>query len=174
MIELYKDVNRKVHIDDDHVVENLSTFLSVCSTDFSVQSDDKVDISDIICQGAYHPKRFLTNGYAIYSSLSLFVFRAPFNQSMVLFNYNERSVQLDELVDKQLHGVLSSPWIVDITTDMMFDLSCPMSMTFFCLEKHVSKFQDYCDDLNSCHKIISNTSKSKGIQRDLRFSKVKV
>ena len=174
MIDLYQDVKRMILVDDDCVVEDLAIYNEIYSKDFAVESDKKVDISEYENVGFDFPDRYLTNGYACFSTMSLFVFRAPYNQSMVLFKYNERSIQMDTLIAKHLDGVLSSPWIPNISTDMRFDSSCPLSMTFYCIEKEPDAKKEYSEDLTCCYKVVVNDPKSRGIQRDLRFRGVRV
>ena len=129
MIDLYKDIKRMIIVDDNCVVEDLGMYNQICANNFAVETPEKVDISAFDNVGFHFPDRFLTNGYATFSAMSLYVFRAPLNQSMVLFKYNERSIQMDTLIAKHLNGVLSSPWIPNIKTDMRFDRHSPPQRT---------------------------------------------
>ena len=156
------------------LVEDVSAFIDLCEYDFSVDAANKVDISGHCCTGSYRPATFTTNDEAIFSSLSLFVMRAPFNQCMALFNYNERSVIMEKFIEKELHGVLSSPWIENVTTDMMFDSSCPITMTFFCVERPSNT--TLCRDLAAAYKVVNvdDRLKTNDASMRLKFNGVSV
>ena len=117
--KLHAERPKRCSVIDDSLVETPHHIFTGYESDISVEMVNKFDISSSVCTGIYRPDQFVTNDQAVFATISLFVPRTLFHQKLVIFNYNERSIKMDKFIKKELPGVLSSPWIPEITADMM-------------------------------------------------------